>query len=58
MVIVGSALAFMAIGAYFAWYFVKRGQAVWRECAAKKERLATESAAAQQKSDIEKMAAE
>ena len=34
MVIVGGALAFTAIGVYFAWYFLKTGQARWRERAA------------------------
>ncbi len=51
MVIVGGALAFTAIGVYFAWYFLKTGQARWRERAAKK-RLA-----AKHKSDIENIAA-
>ncbi len=51
MVIVGGALALTAIGVYFAWYFLKTGQAKWRERAAKK-RLA-----AQHKSDIENIAA-
>ena len=36
MVIVGGALAFTAIGVYFAWYFLKTGQARWRARAAKK----------------------
>ena len=41
MVIVGGALAFTAIGVYFAWYFLKTGRARWRARAAK-ERLAAE----------------
>ena len=56
MVIVGGALAFTAIVGYFAWYFLKTGQARWRERAAKK-RQAAERLAAKHKSDIENIAA-
>jgi hypothetical protein len=35
MLIVGGALAFIAIGVFFAWRFIKRCQALWRERRAK-----------------------
>jgi hypothetical protein len=52
MVIVGGALAFTAIAVYFAWYFLKTGQARWRARA--KQRLADKRVAAEH----EKLASE
>ena len=40
MVVVGGGLALTAIAVFFAWRLVKTSQAMWRERAVKKNRLA------------------
>ena len=40
MVIVGGGLALTVIAVFFAWRLVKTSQAMWRERAVKKNRLA------------------